>query len=107
MAKINKRHRSKKKPHASGGVSSSIIGLVGVLIAAALIAWAYVEGGKAGIYVGAAGFLAAMVCIIGLIFGIKSCYEVDRRHLFSVIGTFLNGALLLGYMWVYSIGALV
>lgn len=107
MAKKNKRHKIKKNPHAAGGVGSSIFALIDILLAAGLITWSYLEGGKAGIYLGAAGFMGAMICIIGLIQGIRSFHEEDRRHVFSVIGTFFNAAVLLGYMWVFSIGVLV
>lgn len=102
-----KRRRKTKIPHASGGVGSSVVALLDIIAASALVGWAYMEGGAADIYLGAAGFMAAMVCIIGLIWGIKSFYEEDRRHVLSVIGTFFNAVVLLGYMWIFSIGVTV
>jgi hypothetical protein len=53
---------------------------------------------------GVAVIVGAGMCLLGLILGIIGCCQKDRKRVFAVIGTVLNGLILFGLCGLMSIG---
>ena len=61
-------------------------------------------GGKGGLYLGAAGFIAIGFSVYGFILGLKSFSEENRNVLYSKVGAVANGLLTVLWITMFLIG---
>ncbi|MBQ5733998.1 MAG: DUF6142 family protein [Lachnospiraceae bacterium] len=82
------------KKNATGGILSTIIGIISLVLFGLAIYISFEAKGKGGKMVGIIGFIVVIMTIIGTTFGIKGFKEKEKYYLYSVIGTLLCGILL-------------
>lgn len=92
------------KRHAVNGIVSFSLGILSVIIGAALVYTSYSRKGNGGLYLGSIGLTAGIISLIGLICGLASFKEEDAYYLFSKIGSIMNSIILLIWVGIYIIG---
>lgn len=81
------------KKNATGGIASTILGLLAMILLGVAIYLSFLEKGNGGKIVGAIGVLVIVISLFGTILGIKGFKEKEKYYLYSVIGTLLCGIL--------------
>lgn len=93
-----------RKRQSEGGITSSVMALISVLLffIAAILSFAF--QGKGGLYLGAIGLVAIGVSIYGFIIGLKSFSAENRSYTYSKVGAISNGVLMVGWLGLFLIG---
>ncbi|MBS6397365.1 MAG: hypothetical protein KH452_09495 [Clostridiales bacterium] len=86
------------------GIISSLIGAAACLLTAGVLAAAYVQSGQAGKFIAVLGFIALLLSIAGIYYGVLGMKEEDVYRLFPYLGCGVNGLVLAAYMMVYVLG---
>lgn len=92
------------KKHAKGGVISTVLGCISLLVFVILIYVSFRHGGNGGIYIGSIGLTGFIISVMGLIFGIMGFKEEDTYSLFSRIGSIWNMIIILVWVCIYLVG---
>lgn len=90
--------------HSRGGITSTVLGglsLVIFLVLAYVSYWFYGEGGA---YLGALGFTGAVFSVCGLISGLLSFREKHMIYTFSKTGSILSSVALVIWIFVILLG---
>lgn len=82
------------KKNATGGILSTIIGIIALALFALAVYMSFEAKGNGGKMVGIIGFVVVIMTLTGTILGIKGFKEKEKYYLYSVIGTLLCGILL-------------
>jgi hypothetical protein len=100
--------------HSGLGIASFILALlsgVGLIVSITIAVLveqkspgALDHEGDEAVALGVAVIVGAGMCLLGLILGIIGCCQKDRKRVFAVIGTVLNGLILFGLCGLMSIG---
>ncbi|MBE5959619.1 MAG: hypothetical protein E7254_12260 [Lachnospiraceae bacterium] len=101
--KKDKRQRIPLSKYTLGGIVSSIIAIIALLIFVAAVVISILNKGNAGIIVGIMGTLTFIISVIGFVVGIKS-FNDDMKFLkYSWIGSVANLAISFGIFMLYLI----
>lgn len=92
------------KKHARGGLVSTVLGCISLVIFLALVYVSFRYEGNGGIYIGSIGLTGLILSIMGLIFGIMGFKEEDSYSLFSKIGSIINTLIILIWACIYLVG---
>ena len=101
MARKRYKYAFTRKKHTKGGKLSSILAFASFLGSAIC---SMMMGGKGGLYLGAAGFIAIGFSVYGFILGLKSFSEENRNVLYSKVGAVANGLLTVLWITMFLIG---
>ena len=82
------------KEYTIGGVLSSALAVFSLLALGYSILLSFRARGEGSMQVGAYGLLALVLSLFGLIFGLLSYKEQDKRYGVSFFGTFINGIII-------------
>ena len=100
MAK-RKMYSFAEEKHSRRGILSTVLGVFSFVVFAALAWLSYYLGGQAGPYAGSIGFTGLAFTVCGAVLGLMSFGEDNVRHVFSRVGSVLNGIMLA--LWVFVI----
>lgn len=89
------RLRFSDKEYTIGGVLSAVLAIIALIILGYSIYLSFMAGGEGRTEVGAYGLLAMVLSFFGIIFGLLSYKEQDKRYGVSFFGTFTNGIILI------------
>lgn len=90
------------KSDTTGGIISTILAGIAILLLITGIVISYQKKGNAGMGVGLIGTLTFVISMTGMIFGLRSFGEKNGFYLFSWIGTICNTLL-----WIFMCGVIV
>ena len=82
------------KEYTIGGVLSSMLACISLFVLGHSILLSFNARGEGTMRVGAYGFLSLVLSLFGLVFGILSYKEQDKRYGISFFGTFTNGIII-------------
>ena len=82
------------KEYTIGGVLSSALALISILVLGHSILLSFRARGEGTMQVGAYGLLSLVLSVFGLIIGLLSYKEQDKRYGISFLGTFINGIII-------------
>ena len=82
------------KEYTIGGVLSSALAVFSLLALGYSILLSFRARGEGSMQVGAYGLLALVLSLFGLIFGLLSYKDQDKRYGVSFFGTFINGIII-------------
>lgn len=103
MAKRYRYSFVKKKEAGKGKLS------VGLSIASFLLFWAavltdYQLEGSFGFLVGGISLFAMLLSAYGFIMGLMSFSEEDRNHRTSIVGSIINGVIMICWLGIFLMG---
>ena len=87
------RLRFSDKEYTIGGVLSSALAVISFIVFGYSVSLSFRARGEGSQQVGAYGLLALILAVFGLIFGLFSYKEQDKRYGASFFGTFINGII--------------
>lgn len=82
------------KEYTIGGVLSSALAVISVIVLGYSIMLSFKARGEGSAQVGAYGLLSLVLSLFGVIFGLLSYKEQDKRYGISFFGTFTNGVII-------------
>lgn len=82
------------KEYTIGGILSSVLALIALAVLGYSVYLSFMARGEGMAQVGAYGLLALVLSFFGIIFGLLSYREQDKRYGASFFGTFTNGIIL-------------
>lgn len=103
MARRYRYAFAKKKEAAKGKLSVGLAIASFVLFGTAVLTAFFLEGGY-GFVVGGISLFAALLSIYGFIMGLVSFSEEKRTHRTSIIGSIVNGILMVGWLCFFLMG---
>lgn len=103
MAK-RKMYSFEETRHSQRGITSTVLGIVALLVFLILIYVAAYYEGNGGAYLGSIGIAAMILTIYGLVCGLRSFQEKNKIYTFSKIGSILNGVLIAGWIGLILLG---
>ena len=103
MAK-KKTYTFSENRQAKSGITSVVLGVLALIILAAMAGIACWQKGNAGMYIGAFGFTSAVVSLSGMIVGLGSFREKHVRHSFSKAGSILNAVVFVIWIFIILLG---
>ncbi len=103
MARRYRYAFAKKKEAAKGKLSVGLAIASFVLFGAAVLTAFFLEGSY-GFVVGGISLFAALLSIYGFIMGLVSFSEEKRTHRTSIIGSIVNGILMVGWLCFFLMG---
>ncbi|MGN1187422.1 MAG: DUF6142 family protein [Lachnospiraceae bacterium] len=89
------RLRFSDKEYTIGGVLSSVLAIIALIVLGYSIYLSFMARGEGMTDVGAYGLLALVLSFFGVVFGLLSYKEQDKRYGTSFFGTFTNGIILI------------
>lgn len=92
-----------KKKHPAIAIMSTILGGISLVALVFAIIASFTMGGEIPFRFGVAGMLAFVYTIVGMVLALYSFKMQETFHLFSIIGTVLNGICLLAeafLLWI-------
>lgn len=78
------------KEHSQKGIMSTILGILASVTLGVAVYQSYLNRGMPSDRYGAAGLLAIIFMLAGLVLGIWSTTEKEKFRLFTVLGIFVN-----------------
>ena len=101
---MKRRYKFTDKNQSRLGMLSGAAGLGALLLTGGVVAAAYMEYGQAGKIVAVLGFLALLLALAGMYYGVRGLMEEDTYQLFPYLGCVLNGVTLTMYVMIYMLG---
>ncbi|MFA9463349.1 MAG: DUF6142 family protein [Velocimicrobium sp.] len=102
-----KGYKFSDKVHPIKGILSFAFAVISIIIFIITSYIAYKSKGNAGILVGLAGVIALLLTISGVILSIVALREKEIHYQFPICGGILCAFLLIGYMIMYTLGAII
>ena len=103
MARRYRYAFAKKREAAKGKLSVGLAAAsFGLFVAAVVLALFF--DGKMGGLIGGTGFFAMLLSVYGFAMGLSSFSEENRKHRTSMIGSILNGMIMIGWLGMYLLG---
>lgn len=93
-----------KEKHSGKGITSTVLGILSLLIFGVLAWLAYYLDGQGGAYLGSIGFTGLVFTVCGVVLGLLSFGEDNVRYFFSKVGSILNGIMLALWVFVVLLG---
>lgn len=93
-----------EKKQSKRGITSTVLGVISLIILLVLVYIAFFTGGQGGIYLGSIGLLSIVLAIAGISYGLWSFRERDVYYAFSQVGSVLNGCILAAWIFMVMIG---
>ncbi len=103
----SKNYKFSDKIHPIKGVLSFAFAVFGIAIFLITSYFSYAAKGNAGLFVGLFGVLALLFCAAGVVLSLMAMRQKDIHYRFPVIGGILCAVMLIGYMMMYTLGAIV
>ena len=103
MARKRYKYVFTRKKHTKGGKLSSILAFASFLLFVGSAICSMMMGGKGGLYLGAAGFIAIGFSVYGFILGLKSFSEENRNVLYSNIKQKRNHSRSLYFIFYFPV----
>ncbi len=82
------------KEYTIGGVLSAALAVISVIVLGYSIMMSFKARGEGSAQVGAYGLVSLVLSFFGVIFGLLSYKEQDKRYGISFFGTFTNGVII-------------
>ena len=101
---MKRRYKFTDKNQSRLGMLSCAAWTVSLLLTGGVVAAAYMEYGQAGKFIAVLGFLAILLSLAGMYYGIRGLMEEDTYQLFPYLGCVQNGVVLTAYVMVYILG---
>lgn len=98
------RYSFAKIKEARKGKLSLGLAAASVLLFAAAVVTAYALDGKYGFIAGGICLFATLLSVYGFIMGLSSFSEEKRMHRTSMVGSILNGILMVGWLGFFLMG---
>lgn len=95
------------KDHPKKGIMSVILGILSIGTFVTAVYLSYRGGGVSSPRYGAAGVLACVFMLAGLLLGVRALTEKDRFRLFPAMGILFNGIAFLMLSLILYAGAYV
>lgn len=99
-----RRYKFTDKNQSKRGIRSCLMGLGSLLLVGVSLASAYARMGQAGKQVAIFGFLAWVLSMAGLYYGVLGSKEEDSYMLIPRIGCVLNAVMFLACVEIYILG---
>lgn len=93
-----------EKKQSKRGITSTVLGVISLIIMLTLVYIAFFTGGAGGFYLGSIGLLSIVFAIAGISYGLYSFREKDVYYTFSQVGSILNGCILAAWIFMVIIG---
>lgn len=93
-----------EKRHSQKGITSTVLGLLSVIVCIVLLCIAIFTRGGGGPYMGSIGMTAIIIAIAGLVIGLRSFQEKNKLSFFSKAGSIINGTVLVVWLAIYLFG---
>ena len=98
------RYRLPMEEEAIGGMASIVMaGFSGAFLLASVLI-SFVNGGEAGVYLGAFGLAGMLLALVGFITGLVSFREKKKNHRYSTAGSLVSGLLAVFWLALFLIG---
>lgn len=106
------KHKTKSfkftdKVHPVKGILSFCFAVLGIITFLILSYVSYKAKGNASLYIGLFGVIALLFSVAGVVLSIMSMRQKDIHYRFPIIGGVLCSALLIGYILMYTLGAIL
>ena len=98
------RYAFVKKQEARKGKLSTGLAAASLVLFLAAVMLACVFNGEMGYIVGGISLFAMLLSVYGFIMGLLSFSETGRNHRTSMIGSILNGMIMIGLLGMYLLG---
>lgn len=95
------------KVHPIKGILSFSFAILGIVTFLVLSYLSYKSKGNAGILVGLIGVVALFLSVAGVILSVLSMRQKDIHYRFPIMGGILSSLLLIGYIIMYTFGAIL
>ncbi|NLZ81679.1 MAG: hypothetical protein GX913_07785 [Clostridiales bacterium] len=102
--KNSRKYKFTDKNQSIGGIFSSIIALIAIIIFAIGVFISYTNKGNGGLIIGLLGLVSFLLSNIGIYVGVKSFQEDEIFYHFSWIGTISNAIIFVGIFAIILIG---
>jgi hypothetical protein len=102
MAKRSYKFTDKK--HTRQGIASTALGVLALLLMAAVLLQAYRRSGAAGSLIGLLGLFSMLAAAAGFTLAMRGLQEEDVYYLFSLIGVCMNGLLFVLWILIFILG---
>lgn len=93
-----------EKKYSANGVASAVLGVLSVLVLAALLGISFLMKGLANTWIGAAGFTGIVMACCGLGYGLTSFKDECKSYLCSKLGTILSTVAVAGWFFIVCLG---
>lgn len=93
-----RRYRFTEKKKSSGGIFSTRLAIVSLVLFFVDLFISFSQGGKAGSIAGVIGLVAFLFSIYGFRVGMKSFGEEGTSPVYSIVGSILSGIILVGWV---------
>lgn len=105
MFKTKRRsYKFSDKRHPVKALVSVALMVIAFAAIISLSFWSSGTEGNGGLLIGGIGLAAMIVSLVGFILGIQSLKQKEIIYLFPIMGTLMNGFLLIAYFIIYIIG---
>ena len=101
MARRYRYAFAKKREAARGKLS---VGLAAASFGLFIIVLEFFLDGKMGGFIGGTGFFAMLLSVYGFAMGLSSFSEENRKHRTSMIGSILNGVIMVIWLGLFLSG---
>ena len=98
------RYSFTKKKEAGKGKLSVGLAVASLVFFAAAVTLALILEGSFGFIIGSMSLFAALLSVYGFIVGLMSFSEEDCAHRTSIIGSMINGILMVGWLGFFLMG---
>lgn len=98
------KYKFTNKKHSIGGVVSTFMALVAIVLIVISIMISFRAAGYGGEIVGTLALMAFVFSLFGLVTGLLSYREFDRYYTFSLIGSLLNGIITIALFMLIVVG---
>ena len=100
----NRKYGQAKLKHSKRGIMSCVLSGLVLIMLISMLAKAYISRGEAAPFIGALGFLSAILAGCGLYTGIRGFKEREKDYLTCRIGTACSAAFILGFILIFCRG---
>ncbi len=103
----SKSYKFSDKVHPIKGILSFVFAAFGIITFITTSYLSYTTKGNAGLLVGLVGVMALLFCVAGVILALMAMRQKDIHYRFPIIGGILCAIMLIGYIMMYTLGAIV
>lgn len=98
------KYKFTNKKHSIGGVISTFMAIVAIVLVIVAIVTSFKAEGKGGEEVGIFAMMSMVFSVFGLVTGLLSYREFDRYYTFSLIGSLANGIVTVILIMLFLVG---
>ncbi|MEE0314451.1 DUF6142 family protein [Eshraghiella crossota] len=98
------KYKFTNKKHSVGGVVATIMAVAAIVLIVFSIVLSFKARGEGGEIVGSLALMALAFSVFGLIIGLLSYREFDRYYTFSLIGSLINGIIIILLIMLLFVG---